>query len=334
MRNRALGLVDPVRALAASSRPAAGPAPTSRRSASSPTSGRSRTSRSTRRHGSAPRPAPRRLGGTASNIVTKAPADYAANIKTFVDQGYGDHRHRRLRHGRRDDDRRQAVPEGQVHRRRPGRLHRRDRQERPDLRLQGRSEDAPAELPGPGLQGGAGRLPRRRPRRQRLQVGRHRHGRRDQHDPGGRPLHQRLPQRRRVGRDQARERQGGVRLDGHHQGVQRPGHRQVDRPADDRPEGGRHLPGRRPVRRRRDRGGVCHPGRHRHRRRRRPVEVAAAVGEVHPDQRREEARRRRLGGDRQGRGQDRRGRHGRVGRLDRPRSAWACRRSAATTRTS
>jgi basic membrane protein A and related proteins len=29
------------------------------------------------------------LGGTASNIVTKAPADYAANIKTFVDQGYG-----------------------------------------------------------------------------------------------------------------------------------------------------------------------------------------------------------------------------------------------------
>lgn len=28
-------------------------------------------------------------GGTASNIVTKAPADYAANIKTFVDQGYG-----------------------------------------------------------------------------------------------------------------------------------------------------------------------------------------------------------------------------------------------------
>jgi basic membrane protein A len=29
------------------------------------------------------------LGGTASNIVTKNAADYAANIKTFVDQGYG-----------------------------------------------------------------------------------------------------------------------------------------------------------------------------------------------------------------------------------------------------
>ena len=29
------------------------------------------------------------LGGTSSNIVTKAPADFAANIKTFVDQGYG-----------------------------------------------------------------------------------------------------------------------------------------------------------------------------------------------------------------------------------------------------
>lgn len=29
------------------------------------------------------------ISGTASNIVTKAPADYATNIKTFVDQGYG-----------------------------------------------------------------------------------------------------------------------------------------------------------------------------------------------------------------------------------------------------
>ena len=29
------------------------------------------------------------LGGTASNIVTKATTEYAANIKTFVDQGYG-----------------------------------------------------------------------------------------------------------------------------------------------------------------------------------------------------------------------------------------------------
>lgn len=29
------------------------------------------------------------LGGTANNIVTKDPKDYAANIKTFVDQGYG-----------------------------------------------------------------------------------------------------------------------------------------------------------------------------------------------------------------------------------------------------
>ena len=29
------------------------------------------------------------LGGTATNIVTKKASDYAANIKTFVDQGYG-----------------------------------------------------------------------------------------------------------------------------------------------------------------------------------------------------------------------------------------------------
>ena len=52
------------------------------------------------------------------------------------------------------------------------------------------------------------------------------------------------------------------------------------------------LPGRRAVRRRRDRGGLRHPGRHRDRRRRRPVEVAPAVGQVHPDERREEAGRR------------------------------------------
>jgi basic membrane protein A len=29
------------------------------------------------------------IGGTSSNIVTKKPSDYAANIKTFIDQGYG-----------------------------------------------------------------------------------------------------------------------------------------------------------------------------------------------------------------------------------------------------
>src|SRR6266508_723105 len=29
------------------------------------------------------------IGGTANNIVTKKTTDYAANIKTFVDQGYG-----------------------------------------------------------------------------------------------------------------------------------------------------------------------------------------------------------------------------------------------------
>ncbi len=59
-------------------------------------------------------------------------------------------------------------------------------------------------------------------------------------------------------------------------------------------------------------------GRHRHRRRRRPVQVSASVGQVHPDQRREEACRRSLGRDRQGRGRDRCGRHGRVGRFDHP----------------
>ena len=93
------------------------------------------------------------VGGKASNIVTKAPADYAANIKTFVDQGYGTivtvgfamgkylwpgfgENMRVLKWiterchgeaaavGRRDDGSCQAVSERQVHRRRPGRLHR------------------------------------------------------------------------------------------------------------------------------------------------------------------------------------------------------------------
>ncbi len=247
--------------------------------------------------------------------------------------GLRDDRDRRLRDGRRDDDRRQAVPDRQVHRRRPGRLHRRDRQGRPDLRLRGRPEDAPAELPGSRVQGGAGRLPRRRPCRERLEVGRHRHRRRHQHDPAGRPLHQRLSQWRRVGQTGHR-RQGRLRLDRHHQGLQRPGHRQVDRPADDRPEGRRDLPGRRAVRRRLDRGSVRHAGSHRHRRRRRPVEVAAAVGQVHPQQRREEAGR-TPSRPRSRRSTPRPTSAARPSGMPRPtRSASACRRSGATTRTS
>ncbi len=274
------------------------------------------------------------IGGTASNIVTKAPADYATNIKTFVDQGYGT-----------------IVTVGFA----MGDATTAAAKQYPNVKFIGVDQGVCIDETGkcdpkfackgdpkkllPNYQGlvfkeeQVGYLAGVA-RGQRLEVGRHRHRRRHQHDPGGRPLHQRLSQRRRVGRDQARERQGRLRLDRHHQGLQRPGHRQVDRPADDRPEGRRDLPGRRAVRRRRDRGGLRHAGRHRHRRRRRPVEVAAAVGQVHPDERREEAGRRR-----------RRPRSRRSGPRPTsaappsgtprpPRSASACRRTAATTRTS
>ena len=48
------------------------------------------------------------------------------------------HRDRRLPHRDRHDERRQGQPGHQVHRRRPGRLRRRERRPRPDVRLQGR----------------------------------------------------------------------------------------------------------------------------------------------------------------------------------------------------
>ena len=134
--------------------------------------------------------------------------------------GLRDDRDRRLRDGRRDDDRRQAVPERQVHRRRPGRLHRRDRQERPDVRLQGRrrrsscrttrawssrrsrSATSPASSPASvsktgviGTVGGINTI------------------------PAVVALHQRLSQRRRLGRIKPETRQGRLRLDRHHQGA-------------------------------------------------------------------------------------------------------------------
>ena len=72
-----------------SSRPVADPAPTSRRSASSPTSGTLEDKSFNEASWVGAQAGAKAIGGTASNIVTKAPADYAANIKTFVDQGYG-----------------------------------------------------------------------------------------------------------------------------------------------------------------------------------------------------------------------------------------------------
>ena len=159
----------------------------------------------------------------------EAPADYATNIQRFVDQGYGTI----VTVGFAIGDahtRPPRQPEHQVHRRRPGRLHRCDRQERPDLRLQGRSGDPPAELPGPRLQRGPGRLPRRRARRKRHQVGRHRRRRRDHTIPAVVRYmrgYGTAPGRIKPGR------QGGLQTrPGHHQGLQRPGHGQVDRPAD------------------------------------------------------------------------------------------------------
>ena len=304
MRNRAFGLFLFVFSLVVTACGGSS-ARTSRRSASSPTSGHSRTSPSTRLHGSGPRRVPTIVGGTASNIVTKAPADYAANIQTFVDQGYGI-----------------IVTVGFA----MGDATTVAAKQYPKVKFIGVDQGVCIDETGKGdptfaCKGDPKTL---LPNYQGLvfkeeqagylagilaasvsEVGRHRRRRRHQHDPGRRPLHQRLPQRRRVGQHRNR-RQGGLRLDRHHQGLQRPGHRQVDRPADDRPEG----------RRRSSRSPGCPaPARSRrpaprpaswHRRRRRPVEVAAAVGQVHPHQRREEAGQRRRRPRSEGRRQDRR----------------------------
>ena len=89
------------------------------------------------------------IGGKAEQHRHQGPGRLRGEHQDVRRPGLRRHRHRRLRHGRRDDRGGQAVSECQVHRRGPGRLRRRDGQDRPDLRLQGRSEDPPAELPGP-----------------------------------------------------------------------------------------------------------------------------------------------------------------------------------------
>ena len=102
------------------------------------------------------------IGGTASNIVTKEPADYAANIKTFVDQGYGIIVTVGFAMGDATTIAAKQYPNVKFIGVDQGVCVDETGKSRPDLRLQGRPEDPPAELPGPGLQRGAGRLPRRR----------------------------------------------------------------------------------------------------------------------------------------------------------------------------
>ena len=170
------------------------------------------------------------IGTTATNIVTKTPADYAPNIQSFVDQKYNIIVTVGFALG--DATLKAAIAN-------------------PTIKFIGVDQficvpkDAndktcagadPGQLPGTGLHRGPGRLPRRDRRGDAQQVGCHRRHRWHQYGPAGRVLHQGLRERREVRQS---EHQGprAVRLDRHHEGVQRPDHGQGDRPADDRPEG-------------------------------------------------------------------------------------------------
>ena len=139
------------------------------------------------------------IGGTANNIVTKAPADYAANIKTFVDQGYEI-----------------IVTVGFA----MGDATTIAAKTYPNVKFIGVDQGVCVDETGKSdptfaCKGDPTKL---LPNYQGLvykeeQVGYLagvlaasvsksgvvRHGRRHQHDPGGRPLHQRLPQRSHVG---------------------------------------------------------------------------------------------------------------------------------------
>ena len=238
------------------------------------------------------------LGGTASNIVTKAPADYAANIKTFVDQGYeiivtvgfamGDATTIAAKQypavkfigvdqgvcidetGKGDPtfackgDPKTLLPNYQ------GLVFKEDQVGY----LAGILAASVSKTGVIGTVGGINTIPR------------------------GRPLHQRLSQRRRVGQPRIDVKVAYVSTD-------------ITKAFND-PGTGKSI-AKQMIGLKADvifqvaglsgagvdRGGLRHPGRHRHRRRCRPVEVTAAVGQVHPDQCREEAGRRRLGRDRQ-----------------------------------
>ena len=244
--------------------------------------------------GRAPRPAPQALGGTASNIVTKAPADYAANIKTFVDQGYGTIVTVGFAMGDATTAAAKQYPNVKFIGVDQGVCVDETGKSRPDLRLQGRPEEAPAELPGPGLQGGAGRLPRRRPRRTASRS-------RASSAPSAASTRSRRSSATSTAIATAPRRSGSSPRTSRSPTSRRDITKAFNDPGTGKSIAQQMIGQKADVifqvaglsGRRRDRGRLRHAGRHRHRRRRRPVEVAPAVGQVHPDQRREEACQRR-----------------------------------------
>ncbi len=214
------------------------------------------------------------LGGTANNIVTKDPKDYAANIQTFVDQGYdvivtvgfamGD---ATTIAAKADPnvkfigvDQGVCVDEnGKATRRSPARAT--PKTLLPNYQGLIYKEDQAGYLAGivaasiskTGVIGAIGGINTSRRFRATSTA----------------------TQRRQVGQP-GHQGQVGLRHDRLHQGVQRPGHRQDVRPADSstrRPTSSSRSPARPATASSRP---PAHAGHLRHRRRRRPVDVPAA----------------------------------------------------------
>jgi hypothetical protein len=180
------------------------------------------------------------ISGKASNIVTKAPADYATNIKTFVDQGYG-----------------VIVTVGFA----MGDATAAAAKQYPNVKFIGVDQGVCVDPTGKSdptfaCKGDPKTLV---PNYQGLTFRRSRSSTSPACSPAA--SRSRASSARSVGSTRSwlssatsmaiamarvgrllGERQGCVCLDGYHEGLQRPGHRQVDRAADDRPEGRRHLP--------------------------------------------------------------------------------------------
>ena len=180
-------------------------------------------------------------------------ADYARTSRRSSTRS-SSHCDRRIRHGRRDDEGRQGIPEGQVHRRRPGRLRRRDRRPDPTFACKGdrksscrttrawsskrsRPATSPASSPpaSPSRASSAPSAGSTRSRPSSSYINGYGNGAASV-NPN---IKSRLPTSRRTSPRPSTTRARASRS-----------------PADDRPEGGRHLPGRRPVRPRVHRGGL------------------------------------------------------------------------------
>ena len=135
------------------------------------------------------------LGTTPANIVTKAPADYAANIATFVDQGYDVIVTSGFAMGDATTIAAKKYPKVGFVGTDQGVCILPDGAPDPKFGCKGDADEAPAQPPGPRLQGAAGRLSRGHRCGHPQQDRRHRRGRRHHHHPARGSLHQGLPER-------------------------------------------------------------------------------------------------------------------------------------------